>query len=413
MTLHLWKNFEQVVSLQGVVSKDGRKLIPSDLSIIPNGAVIFSDEAILWVGKSNNIPKQFDIDYSDSFHGHVLLPEIIDSHTHLIFGGDRAHEYAQRLNGVDYQEIAKQGGGINYTVSETNKLTYDELFSIAERRMHKISQYGIGSLEIKTGYSLNIDGEIQLCRIIHKLKEKYSPRLRIFCTLMAAHAIPPNYNHSADYIQAVAIPCLEMTAKEGLIDFVDIFHERGYFTDEDLEKIASTAARLGVALKVHADEFNDNHGAFFAAHFNAVSADHLLKVSNAGINALAQSKTVATLLPGTGLFLGKGMANARQLLDAGVKVALASDYNPGSCHYDNLLFLASIAAPSYKMNLAELWAGITFNAAGALGLMTSGAILPGFLPRFSIFKTKSFEHITYTWGENTFVQDKRYSETKV
>ena len=168
------------------------------------------------------------------------------------------------------------------------------------------------------------------------------------------------------------------------------------------------SSALGIPLKMHADEFNDNCGAFLAAQLHAISADHLLKISSAGMQSLAQSKTVATLLPGTGLFLGKGLANARALLDAGAKVALASDFNPGSCHYDNLVMLASMAAPSYKMNLAELWAGITYNAAAALGLSTSGAITVGFLPRFSMFKINSFEHITYEWGKNYFVQDVRY-----
>ena len=410
MATYLWKHFEQIVTLEGVVFKDGRKLTPPDLSIISDGAVIFSDDEILWVGSSSKIPRGFNVTSSQSFPDHVLLPEIIDSHTHLIFGGDRSHEYAQRLNGIDYQEIAKQGGGINHTVKETIKLSYDELFNIADRRVREISQFGIGTMEIKTGYALSIDGEIQLCRIIHKLKKKYFPRLRIFCTLMAAHAIPHSYPNSTAYLEEVAIPVLEQMASEGIIDFVDIFHELAYFNDNDLEKIASNAVRLGIPLKIHADEFNDNRGALLAAHYKAVSADHLLKISSEGIKALAGARTIATLLPGTGLFLGKGMAPARNLLDAGVKVALASDFNPGSCHFNNLLFLASIAAPSYKMNLAELWAGITFNAAAALGLTTSGAIVAGFLPRFSMFKTKNFEHITYNWGENTFRQDLRYSE---
>ncbi|OFZ14199.1 MAG: imidazolonepropionase [Bdellovibrionales bacterium GWA2_49_15] len=408
MAINLWKNFKQIVTLQGVVAKDGRKLNASDLSIIPDGAVIFSDEKILWVGSSANVPSAFEITSTQTFSEHVLLPEIIDSHTHLVFGGDRSHEYAQRLNGVDYQEIAKQGGGINHTVSETNQLSNEDLFDLADRRVQKMSEYGIGTLEIKTGYSLNIEGEIRLCKIIQQLKNKYSPRLRIFCTLMAAHAIPHQYSDSSSYIDKVALPVLELMAHASLIDFVDIFHERGYFNDHDLKKIAAMSSALGIPLKMHADEFNDNCGAFLAAQLHAISADHLLKISSAGMQSLAQSKTVATLLPGTGLFLGKGLANARALLDAGAKVALASDFNPGSCHYDNLVMLASMAAPSYKMNLAELWAGITYNAAAALGLSTSGAITVGFLPRFSMFKINSFEHITYEWGKNYFVQDVRY-----
>ncbi len=175
---------------------------------------------------------------------------------------------------------------------------------------------------------------------------------------------------------------------------------KNYFSAEDTRKLFEKAKSLGIARKIHADELNDNDGASLAVEFSALSADHLLKVSAKGMADLATSKTVATLLPGTAFFLGKPLAPARAMLDAGVKMALASDYNPGSCHCDNLLLIGSIAAPQMKLNQAELWCGMTLNASHALGLSDQGAILPGMKARFALFKTESLSHISYNWGKN-------------
>ncbi len=172
------------------------------------------------------------------------------------------------------------------------------------------------------------------------------------------------------------------------------------FSEDDVRSLFERANRLGIPVKMHADEFNDNNGASLACSYNALSCDHLLKTSSSGIESLAKSNTVANLLPGTGLFLGKEKANARAMLDAGVKVAIASDYNPGSCHCDNVLLLASLAAPMYKLNIAEMWTAITLNASHALGLRDQGAIVVGLKPRFTIFNTDSIDRITYSWGKN-------------
>ena len=210
---------------------------------------------------------------------------------------------------------------------------------------------------------------------------------------MAAHAVPKDYASSNQYLKNVVLPALLELSNDNIIDAVDIFHEIGYFDTHDVIELFEYAHDLGLRLKIHADEFQDNSGASLAAQYNALSADHLLCTGEAGITALANSSTVATLLPGTGYFLGKPQAKARALLDAGAKVAIASDFNPGSCHFDNLLQVASLAAPNYKMNICELWAAITINASSALGLDASQ-------PRFSVFKTDSISEITYSWGRN-------------
>lgn len=397
--LKAYTDLNEIVTLKGAHKKDGRRLVPEDLSIIKNGAIVFDETKILWVGENSRFPEQYR-NISKSLPGHVITPQIVDSHTHIVFGGDRAHEYADRLNGVSYEEIAKRGGGILYTMTKTNEASLEELFEKGCERIERLHSYGIGTIEIKSGYGLNFEREYELSMIIDKLKKKYSHKVRIFNTYLAAHDVPKNFTSSRNYLQEVVIPLLEELAPLKIIDAVDIFHEKNYFNESDVKVLFEKAASLGIQRKIHADELNDNNGAAIAAEHGALSADHLLKVSQTGIDALAKSKTVATLLPGTAFFLGKPLAPARALLDGGAKVAIASDYNPGSCHCDNVLLVASIAAPQLKMNQAEVWAGITLNSAHALGLVNQGALIPGMDAKLSLFKTESLSHITYNWGRN-------------
>jgi imidazolonepropionase len=392
-------NLNEIATLKGAHAKDGRRLVPGDLSIIKSGAIVYDESKILWVGETAKFPEQYR-NIAQDFSGHVLTPEIVDSHTHIVFGGDRAQEYADRLSGVSYEEIAKRGGGILFTMRQTNEATPEELFRLASERIERLHSYGIGTIEIKSGYGLNFEKEYEISLLIDRLKKTFAPKIQIFNTYLAAHDIPRSFSSSTQYLREVVLPLLEKLAPMNVVDAVDIFHEKSYFTAEDTALLFEKAKSLGIARKIHADELNDNEGAALAAKFDALSADHLLKISDAGISALANSKTVATLLPGTAFFLGKPLAPARKILEAGCKVAIASDYNPGSCHCDNVLLVASIAAAQLKINQAELWAGITLNASAALGLNQQGALIPGLKPRFSLFKTESLSHCTYNWGRN-------------
>ncbi|EQC50043.1 imidazolonepropionase [Bacteriovorax sp. BSW11_IV] len=396
------RNFNQIITLKKAHELDGRNLKNCDLSIIENGSVVFDEEKIIWVGADEELPENYkNIPYLNK-KGHVLLPEIVDCHTHLVFGGNRAKEYSMRLNGADYQDIAKAGGGILYTMNKTNELTRSELFDLACERIERINSYGVGTIEIKSGYGLNFDKEYECSLIIDDLKQKYaSLGIQIINTYMAAHAVPKSFASSSAYLDEVVIPLMKKLVDDGVgIDFVDIFHEAGYFDNKDTQKLFDMAQILGLKFKSHADEFIDNKGAVLAATSGASSTEHLLCTEKDGIEALAQSSTVATLLPGTGFFLGKPQAKARAFLDASVKVAIGSDYNPGSCHCDNVILVASLAAPHYKMTLTELWAAITLNAAHALDLREQGAIIPGLKPRFSCFAVDSVDEITYSWGRN-------------
>lgn len=392
-------DLNEIVTMKGAYSKDGRNLHPDDLSIIKNAAIVYDESKILWVGETSKLPEQYN-NLVQRLPGHVLTPEVVDSHTHIVFGGDRAQEYADRLNGISYEEIARRGGGILFTMKRTNEASLEDLFNSACERIERLNSYGVGSIEIKSGYGLNFDREFEVSLLIDRLKKKYSPRIQIFNTYLAAHDVPKSFSSSTEYLEQVVLPLLEKLAPMKVIDSVDIFHEKNYFNEQDVDLLFSRAQSLGIARKIHADELNDNSGATLAVKHGALSADHLLKISSDGIKLLSQNSTVATLLPGTAFFLGKPLAPARALLDAGAKVAIASDYNPGSCHCDNVLLVASMAAAQLKINQAELWAGITLNASAALGFKNQGVITAGMKPRFSLFKTESLSHITYNWGRN-------------
>lgn len=398
--MKVYKHLNQIVTLQSAHKKSGRNLSPDDLSIINDGAVVFDDNLIHWIGQSNDLPAQYSSLPTHILRNHVLTPGLVDSHTHLVFGGNRSQEYADRLNGVDYQEIANRGGGILFTMRETLSLSEEELFALSQQKLERFCNLGIKVIEIKSGYALTVEGELRLLRVIQRLKESNRDKIKIFSTFLGAHAVPKDQPSSHQFLNSVVIPTLEKAHAQGLVDFVDIFVEQDYFSIDDAKALFQKAKSLGLKTRIHADEFTDLGCGALAAEFNCSSADHLLKVSDHSIQMLSKSETVATLLPGTAFFLGKPLAPARKLLDAGCRVALASDYNPGSSHIDNLLLVASMAAPNLKMNLAELWAAITLNPAYSLGLSNYGYLAAGSSSCFSLFGASQVSDITYFWGQD-------------
>jgi imidazolonepropionase len=344
-------------------AKKGQDL--RDLSIIPDGAVVISDGVIQWVGPTSDLPLNPQNGEVIDATGKVVFPGFIDSHTHLVFAGAREDEFEQRLQGKTYEEITAAGGGIDATVQQVRRASKDELKTTTRRRLQRLLSFGVTTVEIKSGYGLNVADELKCLEVIAELNQEGPWEL--VPTLLGAHAVPPEFLSDREgYLRLLIDEMLPEVSRCRLAEFCDVFCERGVFSLEESERILETAGELGMKAKLHADEFVPLGGAELAARMHAVSADHLLSITNAGIEALARSDTVATLLPGTAFFLGLQYAPARRLIEAGLTVALASDCNPGTCPTENLPLIGSLACTQMKMLPAEVVTALTLNAAAAL-----------------------------------------------
>ena len=306
-------------------------------------------------------------------------PGFVDSHTHPAFAGNRAKEFSMRMEGATYQEIATAGGGILSTVRATRKATQAQLTELIVKRMKTALSFGVRLMEAKSGYGLTLKDETKSLVAILKAQKSVT-QLNVISTCLAAHAVPPEFKGKRDlWVNTICEKILPAVKKNKLAPFVDVFCDEGYFTVTDTRKIFMCAKELGLQLRLHGDELANTGSAELGAEMGALSVDHLLKVSDKGIRALSNSDTIATLLPGTSLFLKEPAAPARKLIDAGVPVALASDFNPGSCTTQNLPFIANLAALHLGMSCAEIIAGLTWNGARALAQESNfGALLPGF-----------------------------------
>lgn len=307
--------------------------------------------------------------------GGLVMPGLIDSHSHLIYGGSRASEFAARLAGATYQEIAAKGGGIQSTMRATRDTADDELLTLVHERLAKMRTLGITTVEIKTGYGLSVPAELRLLRLLKHVRA--AQHVEITC--LALHARSPEHPDLKSYVAACVNELLPEVAADGLARWVDAFIENGYFSVADVEPYARKARELGLGLRLHADEFTDAGAAAAAADWGAAAADHLQFASDAGVRKMATSGVVATLLPGTSLYTRLPFTQGRRFADAGVPVAIATDFNPGSCRLDNLAMLAGVAAVQGGLTPAETVAAVTYVAASALGLQArKGALVPGY-----------------------------------
>jgi imidazolonepropionase len=297
--------------------------------------------------------------------GKVVIPGLIDSHTHLIFAGSRADEFERRLAGATYQQIAAEGGGINATVRRVRAASKDELNALARPRLRRLLSFGVTTAEVKSGYGLRAADELKCLEAIASLDAE-GP-LELVPTFLGAHAVPPEFAADRDgYLSLLCDEMLPEVARRKLAEFCDVFCETGVFSVAESERILLRARELGLGLKVHADELTPLGGAELAGRLGAASADHLLCITDAGVEALAEAGTVATLLPGTAFFLGVPYAPARRLIDRGLAVALASDCNPGTCPTENLPLAGTMACTQMKMLPGEALTALTLNAAAAL-----------------------------------------------
>ena len=386
------------VSDCGEREKPGRRM--RDLAVIEDGAVLIRDGRIDWVGPTSELPAiPAGAEVIDAC-GKTVLPGLIDSHTHLLFAGTREDEFELRLQGISYQEIAARGEGINATVRRVRAASKAELKDLARRRLDRMLALGITTVEVKSGYGLTLDDEIKCLEAIAELDREHPCDL--VPTFMGAHEVPPEYrDHREAYLRLVTDKMIPAVAARGLAEFCDVFCERGVFGLEESEQVLSAAAAHGFKLKVHADEFSPLGGAELAARFRAVSADHLLHITAAGIEALRQAGTVATLLAGTAFFLGLLYAPGRQLIDSGLTVALATDCNPGSSMTVNLPLVASIACTQMRLLPAEALTAITLNAAAALARGDRiGSIEAGKQADLAIFDVPAYKLLFYDFGTN-------------
>lgn len=384
------------VSNVGERVKCGRRM--RDLAVIEDGAVIVRDEHIAWIGPTASLPPLPPNAETIDASGKVVLPGFVDSHTHLIFAGARADEFEQRLQGASYQETAARGGGINATVQRVRKASKEELKALARPRLERFLRFGVTTVEIKSGYGLTVADELKCLEAIAELNAE-GP-LDLVPTFLGAHAVPPEFRSDRDgYVRLLVDTMLPEVARSRLGEFCDVFCETGVFSLEESSRILNRARDLGMRLKLHADELSPLGGAELAARLGAVSADHLLAITDAGIDALARSETVATLLPGTAFFLSLNYAPARKLIERGVTVALASDCNPGTCPSENLPLVGTMACTQMKMLPAEAVSALTLNGAAALARSDRiGSIEPGKFADLIVCDVSDYRQLFYHFG---------------
>jgi len=411
----LIKNISSLVTINadGKPYKCGEEM--SDIGEIQNGAILF-DEKILFVGTTddalryiynNHIQVQETIDAS----GKTVLPGFVDSHTHFVFAGNRSFEFARRLRGVTYQQIAKEGGGILTTMKATRQASLDELVANGLKLANSALRYGTTTVEIKSGYGLSFDSEIRQLEAIAVLKE--IAHQNVVPTFLGAHDFPPEYANNRDgYVELICEEMLPAVAEKQLATFCDAFVDEGYYTTEQGRKIFIRAKELGLKIKAHADELANVAATELAAEVGAISADHLLFISDSGIAALKNAGTVATLLPGTAYFTRLPYAPARKLIESGAIVALATDCNPGSCFTENIQMILSLAVINMKMTAEEALTAATLNAAAALCLSSQvGSLEVGKQADLLIASVSSYTDLFYHFGINhiqsVFVKGKK------
>ncbi|HEY5440461.1 MAG TPA: imidazolonepropionase [Gemmatimonadaceae bacterium] len=334
--------------------------------------------------------------------GGVLTPGFADSHTHAIFGRARYEEQELRATGVPYMEIARRGGGIHASVRDLRTRSEDELFALAEPRLRSLASSGVTTVEVKSGYGLSLDDEIKTLRVVRRLASALP--MRIVPTWLGAHEIPLDYRERAngrrEYLDLLIYEMLPIIAREHLARFADVFCEPGVFTVQESREILGAARSAGLGIKLHADELTAGGGAELAGELHATSADHLAAVSDEGIAALAAGGTVATLLPGTMLFLGKSShAPARRMIEAGVPVALATDFNPGTSPTTNFPLVLTLGVSQLRMSVAEAFVAGTVNGAAALGVADSvGQLAAGFSADIALWDVSDVREIPYWYG---------------
>ncbi len=372
-----------------------------DLGILENAGVLCSEGKIAWVGRMEEFDRPLPDDFPElSAEGKVVLPGFVDSHTHMLFAGNRAREFALRADGATYQQIAEQGGGIVSTVGDVRAASKKSLKRQTSAYIADFLRHGTTTVEIKSGYGLDLDNEIKMLEAINELEKE--ELISIVPTFIGAHAIPPEFrNDPSAYTRLVIDKMIPYVGKKKLATFCDVFCEKGYFGAAEAEEILNAGVKWGMAPKVHADEITSSGGAELAAKVRAVSADHLEHVTDEGAAALAAAGVVATVLPGVSFFLNHGYAPARRLIDLSVPVAIASDFNPGSCMSYSMPMMMTIACTQMHLTPEEALTAATLNGAAALNLSSSlGSIEVGKRADLIVADIPDYRFLAYHFGTN-------------
>lgn len=400
----LVKNIASLVRIS-----DSRELVckgkrMSEAFEIQDGAIFF-DEKFEWVGTTREADELVAVGKLNpekiiDAKGKTIFPGFIDSHTHLVFAGDRSKEFALRAAGATYQEIASRGGGILTTMNATRKASFDSLYENAYAFAFSAMHHGTIALEVKSGYGLELESELKMLRVVKKLKETLP--IEIVPTFLAAHDFPPEYRNNRDgYVELICKEMIPIVAEEKLATYCDCFVDRGYYTIEQGRRIFESATRYGLKIKMHADELADVGAGKLASEVGAVSADHLLFVSDESLDAMRKSGTIATLLPGTSYFIRMPYAPARKIIEKNIPVALASDFNPGSCFTENMQIILSLAVIQLGISCEEALVASTLNGASAIELSDSiGSIEVGKQANFVVLDCKNYLDIFYHFGVN-------------
>ncbi len=392
----LVKNIARIVGIE----RQGRDRLcgveMSQMESLANAWLLVEDERIVAFGEMSSCPA--DADEIVDAEGGMLFPSFCDSHTHLVYAGSREQEFLDKINGLSYEEIARRGGGILNSADRLHETSEDELYRQAMERVREIERMGTGCVEIKSGYGLTTEDELKMLRVIRRIGQ--STRMRVCATFLGAHAVGRAYaGRQGDYVDLVCNEMLPAVAQESLAEFVDVFCDEGFFTVEETARILTEGRKYGLRSKIHANELGVSGGVEVGVAHHALSVDHLERMGAEQIEVLKGSTTMPTMLPGAAFFLGMTYPPARDMIAAGLPVALASDYNPGSSPSGNMRMVMSLASFRMKMTPAETLAAATLNGAAAMRLSADyGSITVGKVSNFLItHPMPSMEFFTYAY----------------
>jgi imidazolonepropionase len=404
MSLKMWTHCDVATLAPGAADGYG---------LIEDAALVVEDSHLRWVGPRQQLPREL-LDRCTQLHdaaGALVTPGLVDCHTHLVYGGDRAIEFELRLNGASYEDIARQGGGIASTVHATRTASYEELLAQSGRRLRALLAEGVTTVEIKSGYGLALEHERKSLQVARALARNNPVDVR--ATFLGAHALPPEFKGKPDaYIDEV-LAMLPLLQAEGLVDAVDAFCERIAFSPAQVARVFEAARALGLPVKLHAEQLSDSGGAQLAARSRAISCDHLEWLSEEGAAAMAEAGSVAVLLPGAFYFLRETRLPPIDLLRSkGVALAVATDCNPGTSPCTSLLLMLNMACTLFRLTPQEALAGVTRNAARALGLRDRGVLAAGMLADFVLWDVKRPAQLAYALGANPCVQTVYHGEPR-